>query len=176
MPRNNVEAADEILGLYFPVLDNGFISLVDYMGTDDDVVAAARTSYAKNTKKVSDDRGLIRRLMRDRHTSPFEFVELKFHVRAPSMSSNSGLDIELATFVRKAIDSQRLRTTFRELALTLGDYKARTINREALDFCEQNVLGARITKIIGMGEICVVKNMDYTNNLNSPITIVFRLV
>jgi thymidylate synthase (FAD) len=81
--RQNVVEADEILGVYFPVLDNGFIALVDYMGNDQSIVDAARTSYAKGTKTVSDNRGLIRRLMRDRHTSPFEFVELKFHVRAP---------------------------------------------------------------------------------------------
>lgn len=81
--RQGVVEGDEILGLYFPVLENGFIALVDYMGNDQSIVDAARTSYAKGTKTVSDNRGLIRRLMRDRHTSPFEFVELKFHVRAP---------------------------------------------------------------------------------------------
>lgn len=75
--------AEDILDLYFPVLDNGFIALKGYFGGDESIVEAARNSYAKGTKKVSDDKALIRRLMRDRHTSPFEFVELKFHVRAP---------------------------------------------------------------------------------------------
>ena len=82
--RENISAADEILDLYFPMLDgNGFIALKDYMGSDSTIVQAARNSYSRGTKTVSDDRGLIRRLMRDKHTSPFEFAELKFHVRAP---------------------------------------------------------------------------------------------
>ncbi len=75
--------ADEILDVYFPVLDNGFIALKGYFGGDESIVEAARNSYSKGTKKVSDDRGLIRRLIRDKHTSPIEFVELKFHIRAP---------------------------------------------------------------------------------------------
>ncbi len=84
MSRVNIPAADEILDLYFPMLDGGgFIALKDYMGSDQAVVLAARNSYSKGTKKVSDDRGLIRRLMRDKHTSPLEFAELTFHVRAP---------------------------------------------------------------------------------------------
>jgi len=65
------------------VLDRGFIRLVDYMGSDAAIVQAARVSYGKGTKKVSEDRGLIRYLMRNRHTSPFEMVEFKFHVKLP---------------------------------------------------------------------------------------------
>ena len=71
------------LGQEFKVLDKGFIRLVDFMGSDDSVVQAARTSYGKGTKKVSEDRNLIRYLMRHRHTSPFEMCELKFHVKVP---------------------------------------------------------------------------------------------
>lgn len=77
------QAAEEIKGLYFPVLDHGFVSLVDYMGDDAAVAQAARCSYGAGTKQVSEDRGLIRRLRRDMHTSPFEMVEFKFHVRLP---------------------------------------------------------------------------------------------
>ena len=62
---------------------DGFARLVSHMGTDDDVVQAARVSYGPGTKSVSDDRGLIRYLMRHRHTTPFEMVEFKFHIRAP---------------------------------------------------------------------------------------------
>ena len=67
----------------FPVLDDGFVCLVDIMGDDQAVVQAARVSYGEGTRKVSDDRGLIRYLLRHRHTTPFEMVELKFLVRVP---------------------------------------------------------------------------------------------
>ena len=66
-----------------PVLDDGFVCLVDVMGDDGSVVQAARVSYGEGTKKVSDDRTLIRYLLRHRHTTPFEMVELKFLVRVP---------------------------------------------------------------------------------------------
>ncbi len=75
--------AEEILGKEFKVLDRGFVRLVDYMGTDESIVQAARVSYGRGTKKVQEDKGLIRYLMRHRHTTPFEMVELKFHVRVP---------------------------------------------------------------------------------------------
>src|SRR5215472_16838206 len=76
-------AAEEILGLYFPVLDHGFVSLVDYMGSDEDVERAARVSYGYGTRKTSATRGLIRYLRRHRHTTPSEMVELKFHCALP---------------------------------------------------------------------------------------------
>lgn len=67
----------------FPVLDDGFVCLVDIMGDDSSIVQAARVSYGEGTKKGSDDRTLIRYLLRHRHTTPFEMVELKFLVRVP---------------------------------------------------------------------------------------------
>ncbi|MFL1463291.1 FAD-dependent thymidylate synthase [Roseococcus sp. DSY-14] len=66
-----------------PVLDSGFVRLVDYMGDDGAVVQGARVSYGRGTKAVSDDRNLIRYLMRHKHTTPFELCVAKFHVRAP---------------------------------------------------------------------------------------------
>jgi thymidylate synthase (FAD) len=75
--------AEEILGLYFPVLDHGFVSLVDYMGTDDDIERAARVSYGYGTRRRSQTRGLIRYLRRHKHTTPSEMVELKFHCCMP---------------------------------------------------------------------------------------------
>src|SRR3989339_1148193 len=78
-----VASLDEILGKKFPVLDDGFVRVVDYMGTDESIVQAARVSYGKGTKKVTEDRGLIRYLLRHRHTTPFEMCELKLHVRVP---------------------------------------------------------------------------------------------
>jgi thymidylate synthase (FAD) len=82
MPTN-AEEADRLRWKKFPVLDDGFVCLVDIMGDDQSVVEAARVSYAAGTRKVSDDRGLIRYLMRHRHTTPFEMVELKFLLRVP---------------------------------------------------------------------------------------------
>ena len=76
-------AAEEILGGYFPVLDHGFVSLVDYMGSDEDVERAARVSYGCGTRKVSQTRGLVRYLRRHHHTTPSEMVELKFHCAMP---------------------------------------------------------------------------------------------
>jgi thymidylate synthase (FAD) len=74
---------DGILGVKFPVLDDGFIRVIDYMGTDASIVQAARVSYGVGTKKVSEVRNLIRYLLRHRHTTPFEMCELKLHVRVP---------------------------------------------------------------------------------------------
>src|SRR5262245_20118059 len=76
-------AAEEILGRYFPVLDHGFVALVDYMGSDEDVERAARVSYGYGTRRTSQTRGLIRYLRRHRHTTPSEMVELKFHCSMP---------------------------------------------------------------------------------------------
>ncbi len=81
--RCHVAAIDELLGRRLPVLNDGFVRLVDYMGSDASVVQAARVSYGKGTKRVHEDRGLIRYLMRHRHTTPFEMCELKLHVRVP---------------------------------------------------------------------------------------------
>ncbi|MEX2532141.1 MAG: FAD-dependent thymidylate synthase [Gemmatimonadota bacterium] len=81
--RPTVPAAEEILGGYFPVLDHGFVSLVDYMGSDEDVERAARVSYGYGTRKLSATRGLVRYLRRHRHTTPSEMVEFKFHCAMP---------------------------------------------------------------------------------------------
>ncbi|MGI9627482.1 MAG: FAD-dependent thymidylate synthase [Longimicrobiales bacterium] len=81
--RPTTPEAEEILGGYFPVLDHGFVALVDYMGTDDSVERAARVSYGYGTRKVSRTRGLIRYLRRHLHTTPSEMVEFKFHCAMP---------------------------------------------------------------------------------------------
>jgi thymidylate synthase (FAD) len=83
LSRPTAQSLDEILGVPLPVLDDGFVRLIDYMGDDGSVVQAARVSYGAGTKRVQDDRGLIRYLMRHRHTTPFEMCEIKIHVRAP---------------------------------------------------------------------------------------------
>ncbi len=81
--RPVVPELDEILGVPLKVLDDGFVRVVDYMGTDSSIVQAARVSYGAGTKKVHEDRGLIRYLMRHLHTTPFEMCDIKFHVRVP---------------------------------------------------------------------------------------------
>jgi thymidylate synthase (FAD) len=81
--RAVVPALEEILYQALPVLDRGFVRVIDYMGDDGAIVQAARVSYGRGTRKVSDDRGLINYLMRMRHTSPFEMCELKLHVKLP---------------------------------------------------------------------------------------------
>jgi thymidylate synthase (FAD) len=81
--RLTTPEADAIVGKKFPCLDKGFVYLVDYMGGDASIVQAARVSYGLGTKSVNEDRGLIRYLMRHQHTTPFEMVELKFHVKMP---------------------------------------------------------------------------------------------
>jgi thymidylate synthase (FAD) len=81
--RSTVPALEEILYTAMPVLDRGFIRVVDYMGNDGAVVQAARVSYGRGTRKVSEDRGLINYLMRHRHSTPFEMCEIKFHVKLP---------------------------------------------------------------------------------------------
>jgi thymidylate synthase (FAD) len=73
----------EIFGKEYECLDQGFVRLIDVMGDDAAIVQAARVSYGKGTKSVRQDRELIRYLMRHRHTSPFEMVEFKFHVKLP---------------------------------------------------------------------------------------------
>lgn len=83
LDRPVVSSLDEILGKPFKVLDDGFVRVIDYMGSDESIVQAARVSYGKGTKKVSEDRGLIRYLMQHQHTTPFEMCELKLHVRVP---------------------------------------------------------------------------------------------
>jgi len=81
--RVAVSAMEKALYRRFPVLDHGFVRVVDYMGADESIVQAARVSYGRGTKKVSDDRGLIRYLMRHWHTTPFEMCEIKLHVKLP---------------------------------------------------------------------------------------------
>lgn len=81
--RPTVPALEEVLYEVMPVLDHGFVRVIDYMGDDAAIVQAARTSYGRGTKRSRDDRGLINYLMRNWHTSPFEMCEIKLHVKLP---------------------------------------------------------------------------------------------
>ena len=81
--RATAPALEEILYEPLPVLDHGFVRVVDYMGDDAAIVQAARVSYGRGTRKVNEDQGLINYLMRHRHTTPFEMCEIKYHVKLP---------------------------------------------------------------------------------------------
>ena len=81
--RATVPALEALLYEVAPVLDHGFVRVVDYMGDDAAVVQAARVSYGRGTRRVSEDAGLIRYLMRHRHSTPFEMCEIKYHVKLP---------------------------------------------------------------------------------------------
>ncbi len=81
--RATVEALEEILYKPIPVLDHGFVRVVDYMGDDSAVVQAARVSYGRGTKKSLQDKGLINYLIRHRHTTPLEMCDIKFHIKLP---------------------------------------------------------------------------------------------
>jgi len=81
--RATVPAMEERLYRLYPLLDQGFVRVIDYMGDDSAIVQAARVSYGKGTKTARNDAGLIRYLMRHRHSTPFEMCEIKFHMKMP---------------------------------------------------------------------------------------------
>lgn len=81
--RPSVSELEDLLFQPIPVLDHGFVRVVDYMGDDSAIVQAARVSYGKGTKQISKDKGLINYLMRHRHSTPFEMCEIKLHVKLP---------------------------------------------------------------------------------------------
>jgi thymidylate synthase (FAD) len=83
LERTSVPELDKILGVPFKVLNDGFVRVIDYMGSDSSIVQAARVSYGKGTKKLREDEGLIRYLVRHHHTSPLEMCEVKLHIRVP---------------------------------------------------------------------------------------------
>ena len=81
--RATVKAIDELLYKQVPILDIGFVRVIDYIGSDESIVQSARVSYGQGTKKLRQDQGLINYLMRHRHTTPFEMCEIKFHIKLP---------------------------------------------------------------------------------------------
>ena len=81
--RVTVSELEKILYQPINVLDHGFVRVIDYMGDDSAIVQSARVSYGKGTKKISNDQGLIKYLMRHRHSTPFEMCEIKFHIKLP---------------------------------------------------------------------------------------------
>lgn len=95
--RSN-ELADSILGLYFPVLDHGFVSLVDYCGGDFSIARSARTSYQHGVNQRTEDRNLIRYLLRHDHGTPFEFVQFTFHCQMPIFVARQWIRTRISSF------------------------------------------------------------------------------
>jgi len=91
-------SAERLLGLYFPVLDHGFVSLVDYCGGDFSIVRAARTSYQHGVRHRTDDRNIIRYLLRHDHGSPFEFVQFTFHCQLPIFVARQWIRTRISSF------------------------------------------------------------------------------
>lgn len=111
--RKEVKALQNILGDEFKCLDDGFVRLVDYMGSEESIVRAARVSYGKGTKSVSSDAALIRYLINHGHTTPLEMVEFTFHVRVPMdcwrqwIRTRTANVNEYSTRYSEAIDSRQ---------------------------------------------------------------------
>ena len=95
--RPVVVALEEILFDVLSVLDHGFVRVIDYMGDDAAIVQSARVSYGRGTKKASTDEGLIRYLMRHRHTTPFEMCEIKYHIKVPIFVARQWLRHRMAS-------------------------------------------------------------------------------
>ena len=146
LDRLRSEELDKILGVPFKVLDDGFVRVIDYMGTDESIVQAARVSYGKGTKKVHEDRGLIRYLMRHHHTTPFEMCEIKFHLRVPMdcwrqwIRHRTANVNEYSTRYSIAIDAAQ-KTAPDEWRLQSQGY-----NRQASEGLADESLGAELTK------------------------------
>jgi len=145
LTRNFSPELDEILGHVFPVLDDGFIRVVDYMGTDESVVQAARVSYGKGTKKRHEDRGLIRYLIRHHHTTPFEMCEIKLHVRVPMDTWRQWIRHRTAN-----VNEYSTRYSVAVNAMYSTDPAEwriqATINRQGSDGFAQNELGEKLSQ------------------------------
>jgi thymidylate synthase (FAD) len=104
--RPTVPGLEAMLFQAVPILDHGFVRVIDYMGDDSAIVQAARVSYGRGTKRVQEDAGLIRYLMRHRHTTPFEMCAIKFHVKLPLLDPGQGILHPLPRTPRRAIGQQ----------------------------------------------------------------------
>ena len=158
------ERLTELRWKKFPVLDDGFVCLVDVMGDDGAVVQAARVSYGEGTKRVSDDRTLIRYLMRHRHTTPFEMAELKLLVRVPMdcwrqwIRHRTASVNEYSTRYSIAIDAAQA-TPARPVAET----GRRRIARGAASCCPPNWAAAdrgRAKRVAGEAAACYQERLD----------------
>ncbi len=161
--RAVVPAMEDLLYKPLPVLDHGFIRLVDYMGDDAAIVQAARVSYGKGTKQVSQDRGLINYLMRHRHTSPFEMCEIKLHVKLPIFVARQWIRHRTANVNEY---SARYSVLDKEFYVPSPEHLAAqsTMNKQGRD---ATISGERAAHILHMlksdGEQCYAHYLDMLN-------------
>lgn len=142
--RPTVPAMESRLFQTIPVLDHGFIRVIDYMGNDNAIVQAARVSYGKGTKKVSEDRGLIRYLIRHRHTTPFEMCDIKFHIKLPIFIARQWIRHRTASINEY---SARYSILDKEFYVPSGENLAAqsTINKQGRD---EILTGERATRVL----------------------------
>ena len=157
---------DQLIGKSFRVLDEGFVRVVDYMGGDDAIVQAARISYGEGTKRIHEDRGLIRYLMRHHHTTPFEMCEIKLHVRAPMdcwrqwIRHRTANVNEYSTRYSEAIDAKQ-RTSSSEWRRQAGSNRQGSVGE--IDEKTGNILSRR------EGEIHELSHQMYQERLASGV-------
>jgi len=144
--RATVISLEKILYEPFPVLDHGFVRVIDYMGDDSAIVQAARVSYGKGTKMVNEDKGLINYLMRHRHSTPFEMCEMKFHVKLPIFVARQWIRHRTANVNEY---SARYSIMDREFYMPSPEHLAAqsTINRQGRDEVLQ---GDQATKVLDL--------------------------
>ncbi|SHK09469.1 thymidylate synthase (FAD) [Roseomonas rosea] len=130
-----------------PVLDHGFVRVVDYMGDDSAVVQAARVSYGRGTKAANEDRGLIRYLMRHRHSTPFEMCEIKYHVKLPIFVARQWIRHRMANVNEY---SARYSILDREFYLPAPDQLAAqsAVNRQGRGDVLQGAEAARVLDLL----------------------------
>jgi thymidylate synthase (FAD) len=138
---------EQILFRPIPVLDHGFVRVVDYMGDDAAVVQAARVSYGRGTKAANEDRGLIRYLMRHRHSTPFEMCEIKYHVKLPIFVARQWIRHRMANVNEY---SARYSILDREFYLPAGDQLAAqsAVNRQGRGSVLQGEEAARVLDLL----------------------------
>lgn len=140
------DAVASLVGKKFPVLNDGFVQLVDVMGDDAAIVQAARVSYGKGTKSIHEDRGLIRFLMRNRHTSPFEMCVLKILVRVPMdcwrqwIRHRTASVNEYSTRYSEAIDSQQTTRSKEWRSQSKGNKQG------SGEFLDETLIGNRLSE------------------------------
>ncbi len=155
--RPTVPALEALLFQAIPVLDHGFVRVVDYMGDDAAIVQAARVSYGRGTRAANEDRGLIRYLMRHRHSTPFEMCEIKFHVKLPIFVARQWIRHRTANVNEY---SARYSILDREFYIPAPEHLAAqsAVNRQG----RGNVLeGAEATRVLRLLQEDATRNYDH---------------
>jgi flavin-dependent thymidylate synthase len=149
--RPTVAALDEKIGEKIPVLDHGFVALVDYMGDDQAIVQAARVSYGRGTKRSREDRGLIRYLLRHHHTTPFEMCEIKVHVKLPIFVARQWIRHRTACLAGRTLlhleDQPGFSIGEAFQMWQSGGSQRRRVESARLRYCEENTGEIETTRI-----------------------------